>query len=408
MRVLIISKTFPPDRRARALQIGKVAEAIATAGCEVKVVAGMPERAGQRSETTFGQVRVSYVPAETAPPRLGAKNVMARGWNRLRVECQRYRWIQQATKVAESLVRDFRPHVVLSSSTPVDSHWVGLYLKRRTGVGWVASFSDPWPFQLRPSPYDKAGTSICPAWDMHVIRRLLRWADGVHMPNRYAIDMVERGTGVPIREKAWAIPHIGGGSQECGQIDTSNWLAHIGELDSPRLCRPLLEAIQEVSAELNGKFGGLLCVGRVCPEFQDLARQMGLSDRVKCIGSVEAGEASRMASGSKALLVIEADMAISPFLPSKFADYACAGRPIIAITPPASAMRDYLQEHGGGWAVAHDRRQIARAIRETFGDTSSSIGVPGLGELFESTRVGRIYLEMFETLALCSLGAVDA
>ena len=114
--------------------------------------------------------------------------------------------------------------------------------------------------------------------------------------------------------------------------------------------------------------------------------------------------AAEIMLAAQALLVVEADMRISPFLPSKFADYAYAKRPILAITPPVSAIRDYLAKYGGGKAVSHNTSEIAAAIRDVFseercfGNDSTSLQEEQLSSAFSSDVVGAAYAKMFRSV----------
>jgi hypothetical protein len=96
-----------------------------------------------------------------------------------------------------------------------------------------------------------------------------------------------------------------------------------------------------------------------------------------------------IANRAVALLVLEADMPESPFLPSKFADYARVGRPIIAVTPNRSPIRQYLNQYGGGCAVTHDRQEISRAIGMVLkNEANHIIKNSTLSNQFSSKSVG--------------------
>jgi len=308
-------------------------------------------------------------------------------------------WVNQAAIVSEQVIGTFKPHVLLTSSTPFESHLVGIRLKRRTGIPWVASLSDPWPRQIQPAPYGARKIPLLSVWQMRALRRVLRMCDGVHMPSVYGLRAVERPAEMPIAEKGWAIPHVGVPLSRAEAGGVLPWLVHFGQLTRERVSIALLRAIRLVADTHPDLFKGLFCVGTVCPEFEMQVRSLGLSEHVRVQQQVKTQEAWHIASKAGALLVVEADMVASPFLPSKFADYAFAGRPILALTPAVSQIRDYLRNSLTGVAVAHDTDEIVQALRRIFTNSDHAGHWTGavderLAHEFSSQNVGTRYVEM--------------
>jgi hypothetical protein len=130
--------------------------------------------------------------------------------------------------------------------------------------------------------------------------------------------------------------------------------------------------------------------------------QTNTAHLVKMLPAVSAEDAMVNAASSTAVLVIEADMPESPFLPSKFADYAVTGRPIIAVTPRISPIRDYLDRCGGGCAVVHNRGEIVAAIRDAFVEKDSACsphdpsGNNQLAEFFIPKHIADQYMQMMQ------------
>jgi len=315
-------------------------------------------------------------------------------------------WWRRAVTDALEIVQEFNPDIILSSSSPYDSHCVALALQRKTGIPWIAYFSDPWPPLIMPVPYresPKHRGRLKTFWEMHLVRNTLRECAALVMGNSYALELMEKETGIAVIKKGFAIPHIGS-EQLDKSLTTNKKLAHIGKLCDCRYSPELLAAVKRVAAEMPDRFEGLILVGRVCEAFQNLIRREEMEEIVELAGYLPDVRAKEIASRSHALLVVEANMKASPFLPSKFADYAMMGQPIIAITPPTGAIRDYLKKHGGGWAVTHNTDQIADAIRQAFknenvgGSKTSIIEESTLSSLFGKKDVAQLYIDMFENV----------
>lgn len=394
MRVLIIGKLFPPSKKARARQLGRVTEALAEAGCEVVVIAGF--EGGEKPRRPFP---VKYIESKPAPTgRTG------RFASSLRNSFQRRDWWRRAGVVADNVIREFQPDIILSSSSPYDSHYVALKIRQRNKIPWIAYFSDPWPPLIMPVPYRESPGArgiLKTFWEIFLTRKILRECDALVMTNQSALRLMEEEVGIAIGYKGFTIPHIGSGSDKISSPG-NNQLVHIGELCRRRSLPELLEAVKRVAVEMPERFRGLLLVGDVCREFRDLIRRKEMEEIVEFTGQISSSRAREIAAESRALLVIEAKMEVSPFLPSKFADYARTGRPIIAITPPAGAIRDYLDKYGGGRAVRTDADEISGAIREAFQtDDAGFTGIGSGGESplsspFKSENVAGLYLDMFE------------
>jgi hypothetical protein len=390
---------------ARGLQIGKVAKAISSFGCDIAFVAGQPiaEKADSKSKSC--DFRVVYVPY---PLNYVSYETLSRKVNKLwaRVLNVKYRraWINRAYNATERLVKDLNPDAILTSSSPIDPHLVGLRLRKNTEIPWIASFSDPWPPKVLPLPYNKGRFRLLSPCEMHLARKVLRACDAVHMLTSHAIKLVEQRVGVPIRDKSWVIPHIGSEAPRLWQKIEPGWLVHIGHLSRERVSYPLLEAIRETALSYPERFKGLICIGSICSEFRALIRETHMERFVKLRNQVSPYEAAQVAVKSTALLVIEANMLQSPFLPSKFADYAMTGRPIIAVTPPLSPIRDYLTIYKGGYAVRHDATEISDALRSVFleqGCTMKETDVTNHGDslryVFKADNVAAGYLAMLQS-----------
>ena len=117
-------------------------------------------------------------------------------------------------------------------------------------------------------------------------------------------------------------------------------------LTKERVSDRLLDAVKRSIGEHGNELAGLLCVGEVCREFKKAVQDRNCCEFVQYAGTVSPWELKGYYEKSACLLVVEAEMDKSYFLPSKFADYCLTGIPILAVTPAASSIRDYLEEFG--------------------------------------------------------------
>lgn len=403
MKVLIVCEHFAPETGAQALQATKVADALHDAGCDVRVLCGV-----QRVSPDEHHYPVEHVVPRARPVPHG---VVARVRRRVRHEFDSIDsdgdWVlAMATKVAD-IARTFDPDVVMTQSTPFRAHLVGLHLPERLRARWVAYFSDLWPLALTPHPYRTRLSSMLKPVQMRALVDVLSTARGVLYSNDVSVRRLAsawpRRTLPPCR----VVTHIGTPLPRNTADSLDPGLAarygtrfvHIGKITRERVVSQLIDAIAEMSHEIGpmGRCTGFTFVGDVDASFRRLCGGLERSGVIDFVGEVDPAEAQAIGRAARALLVIEAPMNESPFLASKFADYAMMRKPILAISP-AGPIRDYLTVHGGGVAADHDVASIAGAISVLLKDDGFALGSETLAAQFDASRVARQYVDAFRAL----------
>lgn len=408
MKILMICEHFHPQTGARALQATKVADALAAVGCEVRVLCGVKPVA---TDTTPGQrvYAVDFIEAERFPR---AANAFEKAKRRFRYERalidDKSVWVMAMADRAMAIADQFDPDIVMTLSTPFNVHWIGLHLPERVRTKWVAYFSDLWPLVLTPPPYRTAVSCVLALWQKRALRRVLQGANKVIFSNAVAVAQARRAAPNTEPEKYFAVEHIGsaeGGHAPLSRDEVQRYrkrFVHVGKLTKERACDGLIEAITGWTrhGDNGPAFPGFTFVGDVDPRFRQRCRELELSGAVDFLGEVEPAVAQAICEAAGALVVIEAPMRQSPFLPSKFCDYAMLQKPILAICPPGP-VRTYLSKFGGGVAVEHDAASIRAGLLALAAGDPGQPGQPvdsqtTLARQFEATRVAQRYLRVFE------------
>ena len=398
MKILLISWYYPPSNCARAIQIGRVVAAIEALGCTVKVIAKF--RNGAR-------------------PSLGGKSLVSRAIRRAISELEasgpQVGWVAEATRLGRKAITEFRPDILLSSSEFFSSHLAGLKLAHEFKIPWVASFSDPWPPVSRPEPYSRAQAPFLAGAQIRAVESVLEAATAIHVPTRYTWEAIQTIVRSPVGSKYAVIPHVGvPGSLTNGHSDQNGnsaefrgWLIHAGRLTRERVSEELLLAVRDLHDQHSSDFRGLMCIGDVCPEFLDAIGKCAAEKAVQLLGSISHPRALDAIGRAGALLLIEAKMPYSPFLPSKFPDYVCSNRPILAVTPTRGAISDYLQSQACGLAVSHDRNEIAGGLRRLLTRGPGDEGTNSLAEAFSPQRIGTQYMDLFAHIRQISSSVIS-
>jgi len=258
---------------------------------------------------------------------------------------------------------DYRPDVLATFGSPMSDHLIGLALKRRLGVPWVAHFSDPWvdnPFL----PYDRLTRRINRALE----GRVLREADRLIFTSDETVELVASKQGRWLSEKARVLEH----AFEPELFDpavarggTTLVVRYVGDFYGVRSPAPLFEALRRLLDAEPASVAGVRfeLVGakdeRQLEEAGLAALPAGLVVSRPPVKYLESLRLMREADG---LLVIDAPADLSVFLPSKLIDYVGAARPVFGITPRGTAAS--LIRRLGGWvADPSDAAGVAETLK---------------------------------------------
>jgi glycosyltransferase involved in cell wall biosynthesis len=272
--------------------------------------------------------------------------------------------VRSAAAACQRIVARDRPAVVLSFAQPWSDHLVGLRVRRRTRLPWMAHFSDPWV----DSPYAKG-----PAWQQRLWRRMEREvvaeADAVVFVSDQTRDLVMRKYPAAWRGKAHVVPHGFDARERRPRTVRARGLplrvVYTGRfyrgLRTPSAFFRALARLNR-TAPLAGRLDVLL-MGPTVREYEDEAIALGLGSCVRFAGRQSAADARRAAEDADVLLSIDAPSdGPAVFLPSKLVDYLMFRKPILGVTPADGASADLLRRAGCPIVPPDDEVAIAAAI----------------------------------------------
>jgi len=371
--LLAVSFAFPPLAYPRSVQVARLLKRLAAPTALVCA----DERGARRDETIErdAEGRLAHLArVPFAPGRLRREaNRLARRlrpalWDRWNQSPDQYLgWVPGAVEAAEGLSRrGFRPEALATFSQPATSHLVGLELKGRWGLPWVAHFSDPWV----GNPYHRREGEVARV-NAELERRVVESADRLVFTSQETVELVMSNYPAGLASKARVLPQCFDESQYGAPPGAAGGRAparpgeagvpaggpelivrHLGTFYGQRSPSHLFRAVaalaesdpsalEGVRFEFNGLSGfdvlrdaggdrlpaGLLAVGPAVPYLDSLSLM-------------------RSADG---LLILDAPAERSVFLPSKLIDYAGADRPVLGLTPEGAAAS--LIRRLGGWVA---------------------------------------------------------
>jgi hypothetical protein len=311
--------------------------------------------------------------------------------------------------VAQVINEGHRFDLLMTFGAPMSDHLIGLKLKRRFGLPWVAHFSDPWvdnPFTSSDRLTNRINRSL--------ERKVLSVADRVIFTSEETVDLVFSKYPTGWKTKARILPHafddrLFEGAEN--QRESAITIRYLGDFYGPRTPGPLFEAVRQLlesdpASLANVRFE---LIGNIGLQAKDASLVEGLPPQLVSIrppvGYLESLSLMRTSDG---LLVIDAPVAQSVFLPSKLIDYIGSERPIFGISPPGTAAN--LITELGGWvanpaAGARVRAQLdafIQFLRKARTESAVSWGKPEVRRRYEISSVSRMFSEIIDDLIMRS------
>ena len=409
MQILMITRHFPPDRCAESFCAGKVAKALADLGADVTVVTRRSPRHVEHGDKSFWWkelgVRICRVLSHDTRnwPRHPRE---LRGFWSLSSALSNW-WGVRAHTLCMRLLRKERFDIIFTRTLPLSAILIGAQLRKRFHVPWVASITDPPIFFLCPPPYaDGRANSFSDRREFRWLRHALQLADAFVFPHMRLCRYVSRVAGVELQHKTTVVPHIG------WKIDNVNAerktcdfkILHSGSI-MHRLSHRFLTAFSEILRQ-DARIGNSVRLhfqGSSDANLESSLQRAELGNFFLVEQRVHYEESLRSIDNASALLLMEAQLSEGIFLPSKLADYAVSGKPVLLCCPELGVVSDLVggyQHPGflgqGDQVATRLKRFLAKAVVENADLSDYAFPNP---QQFSPEEVGRQLLDLFTSLS---------
>jgi len=265
----------------------------------------------------------------------------------------RRKYYKKILSALKKITNKHKVDIIFSFANPQESNIIGAKLSKISGLPFVSHFSDPFydnPYQH----FSMFGKKRALLQEYKIIKR----SNKAIFVNQQAKKIILKKYPVPWQEKGAVIPHCYDLKDypDVQKIDSGKFIiSYIGVFYPQRDPKMLFQSLQKVfqkSPQLVKKCL-INLVGAVNnyagyseEKIKQMAGEYGLTDIIKIIPPVSYKESLKYMKESDCLVVIDADIPGSPFLPSKIIDYAGSGNIIIGITPDKSPTADFLNNLG--------------------------------------------------------------
>ena len=266
-------------------------------------------------------------------------------------------WNSHALRaVAELLAQGETFDAVLTSSPPHSTQLIGLELKRRYGLRWLADLRDPWTDIY----YRTELNQTAPArWlDARYERQVLEQADIV-LTTSADTKRLFLGKSAKLKDSKFHVLPNGYDESDfqlpsCPPTDAL-LVTHTGTISETYHIELFLSAVAECIRRNPDVPLRLRFVGKVAEGVQRQITESGLSEATELLPFVPHDQSVEYLLRSTVLLMAIPDVPHNfGILPGKVFEYLAANKPIICVGPSGSDADHLLQECGAGRAWPYD------------------------------------------------------
>ncbi len=269
-----------------------------------------------------------------------------------------------------------KPVLVYSTGGAYSAHWAGFWLKRLTGIRWIAEIHDPMlfpgtvPATRNLKFWAKLEGMICKSAD------LVWWFtdQALASARRRHPQLGDRGKVIlPGAEP----PHVSAKYSKGSDLV----LGHFGSLSPVRSLRPMVEAFAEF-CQRHPEMATHIFIhcygGAIDGPGQQAIREHRLETHFLNRGRLEWDPVTRLSGREQiqqrmhqvdGLLLLHGTTAdCAEYIPSKFYDYLWAGRPVVGLVHVNSQLTRLITDHGGYAAEVDHREEVLEMLARVFRD----------------------------------------
>ena len=269
-------------------------------------------------------------------------------------------WIKPSQKYLMEYLEKSDIDVIITTGPPHSMHLIGLELKRRLGIKWIADFRDPWTEidYFHQLPLTKKSLSIHKKMEKEVIQN----ADVVLVIGNTMKSKMEA-----FNKNIHVITNGFDGeiSEGTAGLDKKFTLTHIGMMNADRNPKMLWEVLKDLlvkDPEFKASFQ-LKLVGKIDPVILEDIQFYGLEKYVSVIDYLPHNEVLQLQRSSQILLLVVNNVpGAKGIITGKIFEYLQAKRPILAIGPKDGDLSEIIEATNSGEIVDFDDRDCLKSI----------------------------------------------
>lgn len=269
-------------------------------------------------------------------------------------------WIKPSVKYLEKYLSENKIDAIITTGPPHSLHLIGLHLKKKTNVKWIADFRDPWTDidYFHQLPLTKKAIKKHHQLEKEVLKNAdASLVVGKTMKANYEVfsDKIHVVTnGYDSEEK----------TNNQSVLDSKFSITHIGLMNADRNPKMLWTALAELSEE-NTDFKNDLEIKLIGKLSDDVVTDLKKYDfkNVTRINYVPHKEVQQYQRASQVLLLAVNNVpSAKGIITGKIFEYLQAKRPILAIGPEDGDLGEILAKTNAGTIVDFDKKEKLKKV----------------------------------------------
>ena len=306
---------------------------------------------GQKKED---KIQTGFLTENKKPKLMERLSIWVRG--NLFIPDARKFWIKPSVKNLSNYLNENKVDVIVSNGPPHTTHMIGLALKKKFNIPWLADFRDPW---TNIDFYDKLMLSKWADKKHHRLEDAVikhadalvtvspNWAKDFKEQSKHDFNVIYNG----FDEKDFSDKEV--------ELDQKFSIVHIGSMNKDRNPHNLWEVLGEICSEIEGfsKDLEIKMVGPTDIAIKNALIENNLSENINKIDYVPHSEVVTYLLGAQLLLLPINDTPNSlGVIPGKLFEYLAARRPIICIGPLTGDSCRIINETEAGYTFSFNNK----------------------------------------------------
>ena len=276
-------------------------------------------------------------------------------------------WVKPSVTYLTEYLKNNPVDVLITTGPPHSLHLIGLQLKNKLGVKWIADFRDPWTDidYFQKLPLTKKSEKKHHQLENEVVSK----ADCVLVVgNTMKENFLKFNKNVQVITNGYD----GDRNSSKNELDKKFTLVHVGLVNADRNPKVLFRVLSELITE-NTSFAKdfkLVFVGKLANEVIENLYQNNLKSHTEIIDYLPHKEVIGFQRKAQILLLLVNDVPSSKgIITGKIFEYLQSERPILAIGPEDGDLSDILSETSSGEVIDfNDAHKMKRSIEKLYLD----------------------------------------
>jgi glycosyltransferase involved in cell wall biosynthesis len=262
-------------------------------------------------------------------------------------------WVKKSVRFLENIIKENNIDTIISTGPPHSMHLIGLKLKRKLDIPWLADFRDPWANLYYNSDFNYS--SIVKNIHKKLESKVLQQADVITtVSNSLKGEFKKSSKNVKVVTNGFDNEVL---TDNKNQLDRKFSISYIGLLPKQsnpdlffKVLKTLTEKDKDFKKDLQVNF-----VGDIAKEVISTVKKYQLEDYVSFKGYVSHDEAIKIQQKSQVLLLLIPNVKSNKgILTGKLFEYITTKRPILAFGPEGGDLDEILNNTNTGSIVNYD------------------------------------------------------